>query len=448
MTFLLELLFTLLVTGIASWSKFMRLTTVLGVSAALATWICGPAAAQTAEKQPMTTYPPPVTFSAMLPSDTKNIVPPTPPKGPFEAAGFDVVEASWDNRPLRGSRFPWMEFSRASPGIAALRERYDFLKAIEPGRTEIEKLLLLRQWVRKQIPRGPDSPVMDPFIILERAAEGRGGVCTQYTALLESCALAAGWCATRVDINQDHLQDQPSANHTVTEVWVNELRKWVVLDAMYDSHHEKNGVILSSAEICQEWLANGGNDVINCQGPERTQVARARRNRNLLHGESGGYFWRKHVLAHDPFGGMGSVESDIQVCPIGEAHKGKTWFQGQPPDEYPVHTMLRGALIFTERSADVNPDIGTCQLTFLNEDGGGKVRIRVGTFTPAFEAVLTSVDGGDYVAVERTKDNARGFNVLWNLHEGENALKVRTRNEYGMLGYPTTMRVVLKKKGE
>ena len=426
-----------------------RITAVLSVGAA-----CG--LAWCAEGETMPEVQMPIAYGD-LPGDAQNTVPDAPPVEPFESAGFDVVETSWDNRPLRLSRFPLPVVSIHLPRVAALRENYDFLAAIEKGQSEFEKLLHLRAWVKGKIRTDLRDEVdwTDPFVILDQAPQ-RGFVCTQYAAVMQCCALAAGWTAFNVHIDHDHPKEERSASHAVTEVWVNELRKWVVFDPMNDLHYEKDGVPLSVAEICAEYVADGGKNVVPCRGVQRERVERGRRNRVIVRGEASGYFWNKYVWGRDPFGAFGPSEPDLQVGLISDAHDGKIWWQGRPPDNYLVNAAQRGALILTKRLADVNPDIGTATLRISSvavrgEDGEwqavpGKVRVSVRTYTPAFEAVLVGMDGADYAPLKGEKAYEQVTSFEWPLHEGENTLKVRTRNEFGMLGYPTSVRVVLKKR--
>ncbi|MFO7534935.1 MAG: transglutaminase-like domain-containing protein [Kiritimatiellia bacterium] len=392
-----------------------------------------------------------------MPGDARNTVPRAPPEEPFEQAGFQVVESSWDNQPLRLSRFPLPVVSMRLPRVAALRKRYDFLAAMENGKSEFEKLLRLRAWVKSKIRIDLRNEVnwTDPFVILDHAPE-RGFVCTQYAAVMQCCALAAGWTALSVHVDHDHPKEESSASHAVTEIWVNELRKWVVFDPMGDLHYEKDGAPLSVAELCAEYVADGGKNVAPCRGPKRERVEAGRRNRLLVRGEVSGYFWNKYIRGHEPFGSFALSEPDMQVGLIGDAQQGKVWWQGIPPGNNILHAIRRGALFFTRRPADVNPDIGTSMLRIPNvavrgDDGAsavgpGNVRVTVQTYTPAFEAVLVSVDGGDYAPLKGVKDCESAFSFEWPLHEGENTLKVRTRNEFGILGFPSSVRVVLKKQ--
>ncbi len=385
----------------------------------------------------MSDAPKPVLFSELLPQESADS--PAPPVEPFEKAGFRVSSLTWNSRRPRVSRFPLPEHSRHNPLLNMFRDRYDFLKHIERGTSEFEKLLLMRQWIYLQVPtqNRNDSPMVDPFKILDRCAEGEAFVCTQYGALMQSCALAAGWTALSLHIDHDHEQDEPSTSHAVAEVWVNELAKWVVFDPMIDAHYEKDGVPLSAADVQREYIRNKGADVVPVVGVERRKVERARPNKNLKRGEASGYFWNKYVWGRNPFARNGSMEQDMQLSYITEAHEGKGWWQGRPPKNDIVNAIKRGALIQTRRLADINPDIGVCGLDIRSAERPGAVRVRVNVFLPAFEAILVSFNGGEYRPIEAEKEYESRFDFEWDLREGENRLGVRARNEFGIVG-PST----------
>jgi hypothetical protein len=384
-----------------------------------------------------------------LPSDAKQEATPTPPADPFEAAGFTVKESSWDSRPLKISRFACSWPGLHNPWVQAFRERYGFLKHIEKGVTETEKLLLLRQWVYQTVKFARGDPrELDPFVILD--APDKGWVCTQYAIAMQACAVACGWVAWNTHIECDHTAEEKSTSHAVTEIWINEMGKWVVFDAMKDAHHEKAGVMLSAAEVGREWVADQGAHVEVYKGVERQKVAGVRRGVLGGRNDAAGYFWNKHVWTWDPFRTFGSQEPDMQVSLIWDAHEGKQWYQGAPPNTSVVNALTRGALIFTRREADVYPDIGICSLNIRAGQQAGSVQVAVATFTPGLEAVLISTDGGAWAPAHEGADEVmkqgRRLRFDWPLHEGENKLSVRTRNEFGILGKATNVRVVLAKK--
>lgn len=399
------------------------------------------------EEDAMNGVPWPVVFPEKLLMEREQI-PESPPSEPFEEAGFTVEESSWNNRAVRVSRFPLPAHSIHTPRLAAFRERYDFLEHIADAEGEFEELLLIRQWIRQKINISfrNYSATTDPFFILDESANGRGFVCTQYAAVMHACALAAGFTALTVHIDHDHGRNEPSTSHAVADVWVNELDKWVAFDAMYDVHYEKDGVPLSSIEIQAEYIRNGGEDVVPTVGVERRAVERARRNRRMTRGEISGYFWNKFIWGWDPFLNFGAIEQDMQVSYINDAHEGRIWWQGFPPDNYVLHAKQRGALHQTRRQADVNPDIGVCELRIrpMGEEGG--VRVNVKTYLPGFKHVEVSFNGNDYEPLTGENEYRDVFDFEWELQKGENELSVRAVNEFDRPGRSTDVRVVLSRE--
>ena len=55
-------------------------------------------------------------------------------------------------------------------------------------------------------------------------------------------------------------------HHGVNEVWVNSFCKWVLIDAKYDLHFEKDGIPLSALDIRNEVWKDGGKSVVRCFG--------------------------------------------------------------------------------------------------------------------------------------------------------------------------------------
>ncbi|HEY7157310.1 MAG TPA: hypothetical protein VH575_25375 [Gemmataceae bacterium] len=164
-------------------------------------------------------------------------------------------------------------YQQPSPRLKLLREKYKLDKVIAPGKTEMEQLMLLRYWVRNQCHRGWAShpalwvPPWDTLLILEsRDRPDCLVMCTHFSCMFTQCCLALGWNARHCIL--DH--------HCVSEVWVDQHRKWVMMDtgnsaerADVGLHFERGGVPLSAREL--HLLHRGGKteDVQVCFTPER-----------------------------------------------------------------------------------------------------------------------------------------------------------------------------------
>jgi hypothetical protein len=125
---------------------------------------------------------------------------------------------------LRQRSYP---FAHQPPGGRAgtLRERYELDRVVAEGKTELERLILLRNWARLSAPRGWNRgtaewcPPWDALILLETNKKPIAlCMCTHYSTIFVQCALALGYNARHVIL--DH--------HCVAEVWSNQFRKWIL----------------------------------------------------------------------------------------------------------------------------------------------------------------------------------------------------------------------------
>jgi len=120
------------------------------------------------------------------------------------------------------------EFTCLAPHPRAERlvKQYRLDEVVAPGRTELERFALLRDWVHSQwlgwqSQKYPYCPPWDPIEILETTKGNWGyGMCTHYAATFVGCAAALGYVARCVII--DH--------HCLAEIWSEELQKWILQD--------------------------------------------------------------------------------------------------------------------------------------------------------------------------------------------------------------------------
>jgi hypothetical protein len=144
-------------------------------------------------------------------------------------------------------------YQAPSPRLKLLRTKYQLDKVIAPGKTEMEQLMLLRHWVRNQWHTAWGNhpaawmPPWDALVVLScRDQADCLTMCTHYAAVYTQCCLALGWTGRHCIL--DH--------HCTAEVWVNQHRKWVMMDAGNSAerpdcnlHFEKSGIPLSAREL-------------------------------------------------------------------------------------------------------------------------------------------------------------------------------------------------------
>jgi hypothetical protein len=177
--------------------------------------------------------------------------------------------------PVDNPRYYGNEMFRAfedyySPRICQLRARYG-LDAVLAGETdEWKRILLLRHWIKSNIAIDNDNPTQtreDAFAILDAALQGGKFHCTHFSIVQHAVLNSFGYVARRLGCGPGLKDD--GGHHGVNEVWVNKFSKWVLIDAKYDAHFEKNGVALSALEIRDEVWRDGAQSVICVVGPDR-----------------------------------------------------------------------------------------------------------------------------------------------------------------------------------
>lgn len=146
-------------------------------------------------------------------------------------------------------------YQEPSARLERLRKRHRLDDVIAPGKTEMEQLVLLRHWVRNQWHTAWEGtaaswmPPWDALVIFDSMDRPDClTMCTHYAAVYTQCCLALGWTARHCIL--DH--------HCVSEVYVNQHRKWVMMDAGNSKerpdcnlHFERAGVPLSALELHQ-----------------------------------------------------------------------------------------------------------------------------------------------------------------------------------------------------
>lgn len=375
------------------------------------------------------------------------------PVAPFEYAGAKVLHAEWNNRGIIRSRFPMPTIDFQNSQLQMFLNKFHaYLDYMKEGKTEWEQILLIRDWMHRAVPRSaydksivniyarpyPKGEGPDPFTMLETAGAGLAWWCPHFSYMLSLLYNGAGFVSRKLGNVSKYHPKLGVLCHGVTDVFVNDLGKWVQMDAHHDIHYTKNGVPLSPGEIGQEYFENEGQSVDRIVGLKEEKVSA-----NVLRTVTGCHeaeraYWNRYIWGMDPFHAVGSWAPELAMQYIQSRHKGEYCYQGQGED-CSLHVVYKkGIMQYTERKADVYPDMNTSRIEISNSDTGkGSVRVNVGTFTPNFDALMVKVDDG----IEQPRD----LSFKWFLHVGENNLTVRTRNKFGRFGKPSSVKVVLEK---
>jgi hypothetical protein len=223
--------------------------------------------------------------------------------------------------------------------------------------------------------------------------------------------------------------NEGSTEHSTTEIWSNEHRKWVMLDPTTNMYLERAGVPLNAFEIRQEWFYSGGSNLTFVVGKERRRYRKADLPIRLR-----------------TFAGFGDLE-------IGRRELDKYGFIGYIPntdlmdegfdyggmfitqDELCAGTRWHKRRIPKDPATDPYFPIGQAALRL--ETNGEAIEVEIRTLTPNLKGFEARIDERDWHGVERK--------FVWkpaSENKGKSVLEVRTVNEFGVYG--AVSKVVLK----
>jgi len=373
-----------------------------------------------------------------------------PDAGPGPFKNLKIVEDA--NQQIVRSSYNFA-YATHNGNSRVLRDRWKLESVIAGANTEMERFKALRQWIRNQWQNGWNKgglsyiPSWDARIILSLAPNDLSlGMCTHYATTFVQCAQALGIPARPV-----------FRGHALSEVWSNEHKKWIVMDAGLDAndkrrstyHFERNGVPLSELEAHQanldakQWseirvlatnMSEGSpqveapfatpldKDFMRAAGME-PQLFMPLRNNFVDHREP-----------EEPEHGEGYFKF------LGHVY----WKSRNTPD-------IRWTDYFTTRQADLYWTLNQAQLHLSRQPGeDGTMQVMLDTVTPNFAGYEVKIDGQDWTpwpvgqgSTVPALKSAKTFPARptgacvafdWKLHPGRNTIEARPFNAAGLRG--------------
>lgn len=364
------------------------------------------------------------------------------------------ISLSSSNSPdIRQGSTPFV-YQEPSARLKLLRERHQLDKVIAPGKTEMDQLMLLRYWVRNQWHtawQGGNAswmPPWDTLIILESKDQTDClTMCTHYAAVFTQCCLALGWNARHCIL--DH--------HCVSEVYVDQHRKWVMMDAGNSKqradvglHFERNKVPMSALELHLAHKTGKTDDLQVCFTP----AALAEKIAALC---------RPAPKSDDKLGPRPDTIplaelKKYPVCQIenyrryafparnnylssllpGELYQG--WSEyfydgycwvGDTPDD-PKISPEYSRHLDPKRPQDIDWSLNWTRIHLARTSKPNELQVDLETFTPNLARLERWEEGA-------WKPVAAAF--VWKLQTGENELRVRSVNKWDRIGAESSVKV-------
>jgi len=309
-----------------------------------------------------------------------------------------------------------------NPKLKELRERYQLEAVIAPGKDEFERQVLLMDWTHRQFKKfgRPSTNCHGALAILGAIGEGHTFFCAQYAEVLVSAAASLGWVDRSLALRRHQGVNKVggSTEHSVTEIWSNQHRKWVMFDPTSNMVLETNGVPLNAWEIRQEWFYRGGTNLVFVVGKERKRYRKADLPIVL------GYFAGFGDLTVEPdeldkYGFIGYIpNTDLMDAGYDYAQMFITKDALCDGTKWHVRTL--------PANPAVDPYFPTGQAALSLQAESANLRVRLKTLTPNFKRYEIRIDRGVW--------NASGESFVWEPHPGRNRLEARTVNQFDVIG--------------
>lgn len=304
-----------------------------------------------------------------------------------------------------------------TPQLKVLSQTHGLDKLASQGDSEIEKLIILRDWVKRAIPRGNPKDVdynFNAIDILTRAGKGEAFFCSEYSTVFVQCALSLGFQARYIGLFK---------GHAVAEVWSNQFVKWMVMDVDNDLHYEREGIPLNALELHQAWEERVLEDVKALRGLKRIDTSAE--EKEYLASYYHEFFirmrndWFSHKYPHWHKNGNSIMNSlEWQDRFTGDNILVSRATRNQEELYFPINAV----------SLMVDP---------VSSSKGSNLHLILDTFTPNFSHFLVQVDGGESTVTARSTYD-------WHLHSGTNMINIKAVNILGVEGPESTAKITLQ----
>jgi hypothetical protein len=316
-----------------------------------------------------------------------------------------------------------------NPKLKELREMYRLDEVVASGKDEFDKQILLNDWVHRQFKKfgAPTAKPKGALEILKCVEEGHTFFCAHYADTLISAAASLGWVDRSLCLRMNQgAAKGGSTEHTVTEIWSNQYRKWVMLDPTANMYLVKDGIPLDAVEIRTEWFYHEGRDLTFVIGKERKKYQKG--DLPIFLGRFANF--GDLTVADDELGKYGFIgyvtntnlmdarpgDGDIGFIVKDKLCDGTRWHERRNPEN---------------PSVDPYFPIDQAAVTLSVDDGRLKVALR--TMTPNFKEYRVQIDGGGWTP--------SGDRFRWSLKPGSNRMEARAVNQFDVEGPISTIEV-------
>lgn len=143
--------------------------------------------------------------------------------------------------------------------LKELRSKYPVDSVANLGKTDLEKIRAIASWVHNLWEHdGWNEPEKnDAIFILDEVKKGKRFRCVEYGIVTTACLNSIGIKARTLFLKTKDVETRESgAGHVVLEAYVNDLKKWIMIDPQMDIIPHHNGYPLNAVEF-QQTITDG-----------------------------------------------------------------------------------------------------------------------------------------------------------------------------------------------
>jgi len=345
-----------------------------------------------------------------------------------------------NGRPMR-SALPFDYLDPDLPALRLLREQEGLDEIAAQATGEFDLIRRVMQHVKETWDHSFHQPMqhVNALEVLEDVRSGlRGNFCVYFTHVLLQALWSVGIPCRYMHVGEHHWH-----NHSSSECWSNEHRKWIVADSDFDLVYFRPDMLApgmgpvreylpqSAREVQQAWRSGKMSEIFPSQG---TWAAGMDFDTKLgdLFGNCIGYLANyQRIIDGGP--------------PEWDGQQGQWFIWSEKNEPAPGYHLQQFELTHGngECRQVSNPDdyywplneVVIAELALASLDGN-VLDLRFESFTPHFATFEIQVNGGEWQALpaERTEGHRAFGQFRWELTPSRNALCIRSRNTAGRIG--------------
>ena len=340
-----------------------------------------------------------------------------------------------ENETIRRSPFRFYYQPHDEPRLHELRRRYRLDEVVAGASDELEQMVRIRRWCRSQFRRKdyqPHTIDFDALEVLDGNLRNDSDRPINLPVDFDPCQFfPLLYC--QVMVSMGHTARFVTIGHGMTEVWSNQYKKWVSMDAEMNWHYVKDGVPLNMMELRDENFA---------PKPTRVRIVRA----NQSAGDENTTMAHLKVKEIPVEAMLKYHLLDLAIVDMRNDWMTNHYFSGHPrqsdadglafedPRVGPAKVLWSRHRPHTANREDMYWTLNQTEIWVRDSSSADRLELVLRTVTPNLDFFEVRVDGGRPI-------QSRGGSFAWTLHDGDNSLSVATVNKFGARGIASTVQL-------